>query len=178
MSDSRIVGLSDGKIGLMVLLLSVNPSIRPSAQTVADLTWRLSAMTAVSGYEQAVTDSLVALLPGSAKDRAGNVVLTLGRGAPKRLAVCPLDEPGYVVGNITDDGYLTLRRVGRSPNAPPPPAPPPPPPPGALFDQQLEGHRVTLFGRKGPVPGVVAGRGTPPPPGPPPAPRPPVTPGR
>src|SRR2546428_13827010 len=69
--------------------------------------------------------------PGSAKDRAGNVVLTLGRGAPKRLAVCPLDEPGYVVGNITDDGYLTLRRVGRSPNAPPPPAPPPPPPPPA-----------------------------------------------
>src|SRR5207245_7837793 len=55
-------------------------------------------------------------------------------------------EPGYVVGNITDDGYLTLRRVGRSP--------------GALFDQQLEGHRVTLFGRKGPVPGVVAVRST------------------
>jgi putative aminopeptidase FrvX len=27
-----------------------------------------------------------------------------------------------------------------------------------LFDQQLEGHRVTLFGRWGPVPGVVAVR--------------------
>src|SRR2546428_2167070 len=109
MSDSRMVRLSDGTIGLMVLLLSVNPSIRPSAQTVADLTLRLSAMTAVSGYEQAVTDSLVALLPGSAKDRAGNVVLTLGRGAPKRLAVCPLDEPGYVVGNITDEDRKSTR---------------------------------------------------------------------
>src|SRR5439155_840648 len=29
-----------------------------------------------------------------------------------------------------------------------------------LFDQQLEGQRVTLFGRKGPVPGVVAVRST------------------
>ena len=158
-SDGRTVGLSDGRRVLAAVLLSVSPTVRLSGQgTVADLAVRLSAMTAVSGYEQAVTDSLVALLPGSAKDRAGNVVLTLGRGAPKRLAVCPLDEPGYVVGNITDDGYLTLRRVGRSPNAPPPPAPPPPP--WALFDQQLEGHRVTLFGRKGPVPGVVAVRST------------------
>jgi putative aminopeptidase FrvX len=30
----------------------------------------------------------------------------------------------------------------------------------ALYDQQLEGHRVTLFGRRGAVPGVVAVRST------------------
>src|SRR5262249_24388592 len=29
-----------------------------------------------------------------------------------------------------------------------------------LFDQQIEGHRVTLFGKKGAVPGVVAVRST------------------
>jgi len=108
-------------------------------------------MTAISGYEQAVADSLVALFPGqAAKDRVGNVVLTLGRGTPKRLVACPLDEPGYVVGNVTDEGYLTLRRVGRVTTAAAP-----------LFDQQnLEGHRVTLFGLKGPVPGVAAVRST------------------
>ena len=58
--------------------------------------------------------------------------------------MCPLDEPGYVVGDVRPDGYLTLRRV---PGEVPP-----------LFDQQLEGHRVTIQGRRGPVPGVVAVR--------------------
>jgi len=105
-------------------------------------------MTAVTGYEQAVTDSLLALLPGSTRDRTGNVTVTLGRGGPKRLVYCTLDETGYVVGNITDDGYITLRRVGGGPRLYP------------LFDQQIEGHRVTLFGRRGAVPGVVAVRST------------------
>ena len=119
-----------------------------SAQSVDSLAIRFSAMTAVTGYEQAMTDSLLSLLPGSARDRTGNVTLTLGRGAPKRLVSCALDEIGYAVGNITDDGYLLLRRVGGGARLYP------------LFDQQLEGHRVTLFGRKGPVPGVVAVRST------------------
>jgi hypothetical protein len=140
----------------VLLSLSILPSFQrlPAQETgVATIASRFAGFTAVTGYEQAVAESLVALLPGSATDRAGNVVLTLGRGAPKRLAVCPLDEPGYVVGNITDEGYLTLRRIGRPSTLPPPSS-------WALFDQQLEGHRVTLFGTKGPVPGVVAVKST------------------
>jgi putative aminopeptidase FrvX len=105
-------------------------------------------MTAITGYEQAMTDSLLALLPGSTRDRGGNVTLTLGRGSPNRVVFCPLDEVGYVVGNITDDGYVTLRRVGAAPL------------PNPIFDQQLEGHQVTLFGGRGPVPGVVGVRST------------------
>ncbi len=103
-------------------------------------------MTAVSGYEQAMADTLLALLPGAVQDRAGNVVLTLGRGEPKTLIACPMDEPGFVVGGIRPDGYLTLRRAG--------------PTPGPLADQQYEGQRVTLFGRQGAVPGVVGVRST------------------
>ena len=117
-------------------------------QNPDSLSVRFSGMTAVTGYEQAVTDSLLALLPGSTRDRTGNVTVTLGRGGPKRLVYCTLDETGYVVGNITDDGYITLRRVGGGPRLYP------------LFDQQIEGHRVTLFGRRGAVPGVVAVRST------------------
>ena len=117
-------------------------------QSPESLAIRFSGMTAVTGYEQAMGDSLLALLPGSARDRLGNVTLSLGRGAPKRLLNCSLDEVGYAVGNITDDGYLTLRRVGGGSRLSP------------LFDQQLEGHRVTLFGRRGAVPGVVAVRST------------------
>src|SRR5207249_4274408 len=84
-------------------------------------------------------------------DHVGNVTLTLGQGSPKRLFTCPLDEVGYVVGNILPDGFLLLRRVGGG---------------GAgrtaspLFDQQLEGHRVTVFGARGAVPGVVAVKST------------------
>jgi putative aminopeptidase FrvX len=101
-------------------------------------------MTAVSGYERAVTDTLLRLLPGATRDRLGNVVLTLGSGDPRRLVYCDLDEAGYVVGNITPEGLLRLRRVGQISYR--------------LFDQQVEGQRVTVWGRRGAVPGVVAVR--------------------
>jgi len=140
------VGTATGAMGAFVLLPAI-PSIRLSAQSVDPLAIRLGSMTAVTGLEQAMTDSLLGLLPGSTRDRAGNVTLTIGQGAPKRLLQCPLDELGYIVGNITGDGYVLLRRVGARTTYP-------------LFDQQLEGHRVTVFGTKGAVPGVVAVKST------------------
>src|SRR5256885_11245725 len=147
----------------LTLVLSLTPPVRLSAQEdVERLAVRFASMTAVTGLEQAMVDSLRALFPGSAPDRAGNLTLTLGHGSPKRLCTCPLDEVGYVVGNILPDGFLLLRRVGGGRTASP------------LFDQQLEGHRVTVFGTKAAVPGVVAvksthltrGRGAPGAPGP------------
>src|SRR6266550_3203765 len=81
-------------------------------------------------------------------------VRLFAQGDVDRLALLftsPLDEVGYVVGNILPDGFLLLRRVGGG---------------GAgrtaspLFDQQLEGHRVTVFGARGAVPGVVAVKST------------------
>ncbi len=110
------------------------------------LTTHLVGMTAVAGYERAMADSLLGLLPGAKRDRAGNVVLTIGLGKPRTLIACPMDEPGFVVGSVRPDGYLTLRRVGPSP--------------GPLADQQFEGQRVTVFGRRGPVEGVVGVRST------------------
>ena len=105
---------------------------------------RFTRFSAVTGFEQAVVDTLlVELSAGAIRDRSGSAVLVLGSGEPRRLVACPLDEPGWVVGRVQADGYLTLRRApGRLPSP--------------LFDQQLEGHRVTLFGRRGAVPGVVA----------------------
>ena len=115
-------------------------------EPLADLAGRLAGMSAPVGYETAMADSIAALLPGARRDRAGNVILRPSSGTARRLVACPLDEPGWVVGGVRADGYLTVRRLpGRLP---------------PLFDQHLEGHRVTLFGRKGPVPGVVAVRST------------------
>ena len=133
-----------------LLLLSALPPVRLFAQGDLDrLALRFASMTAVTGLEQAMVDSLRALFPGSTRDHVGNVTLTLGQGSPKRLFTCPLDEVGYVVGNILPDGFLLLRRVGGAGRTASP-----------LFDQQLEGHRVTVFGARGAVPGVVAVKST------------------
>jgi putative aminopeptidase len=128
----------------LLSLLALAPLAAQSPPPLDQLATWLAGMTAVAGYEQAMADSLLATLPGATRDRAGNVVLTMGAGEPKLLIACPMDEPGFVVGGIRPDGYLTLRRAG--------------PTPGPLADQQYEGQRVTVFGRRGSVPGVVGVR--------------------
>ena len=108
------------------------------------LVQRLASIPAPIGHEQALADTLRAMLPGARLDRAGDVTLTRGSGSPRRLVACPMDEPGWIVGGIRDDGYLTVRRLpGRTP---------------PLFDQHAEGQRIMLMGDKGPVPGVVGVR--------------------
>jgi hypothetical protein len=98
---------------------------------LADLATRLAAMTAVTGFEQQLVDSLIALLPGAMRDRAGNAVVVLGGGERRRLAACPVSEPGFVVGNVRNDGWLTLRRA-----------------PGRVLpavERSIEGQRVTVL---------------------------------
>ncbi len=126
---------------LPALALMAAPLQAQEPPPLKNLAGRFAAMTAVSGYEQRLADTLISLLPGAKKDRAGNVVLVLGTGEPRSLIACAIDEPGYVVGGIRPDGFLTLRRVGRSR--------------GGLTDQQLEGARVTIWGSRGAIPGVV-----------------------
>lgn len=136
---------SSGLAALLILIVLATPAAA-QAPSLESLAVRLTTMTAVSGFEGAMTDTLLTLLPGSVRDRAGSVVFTLGNGEPKSLIACPVDEPGFVVGGIRPDGYLTLRRAG--------------PNPGPLADQQYEGQRVTIFGRRGAVQGVVGVRST------------------
>lgn len=126
-------------LGAVAVLLPT-PRVRPP--DAASLAARFAGMTAVTGYEQAMADSLRALLPKAVRDRAGNVVVRLGRGTPIRLAACPLDEAGYIVGGLHDGGYLTVRRVGR--------------PAATLQDQWLMGRRVAVWRTDGPLPGVVS----------------------
>jgi putative aminopeptidase len=102
---------------------------------------------AVSGYEQelasTIRERLKDLSPKS--DNLGNVIVTIGSGAPHRLIVTPIDEPGYVISAITPDGYL---RVQRLPQAAP----------NAVFDLLHAAQPVTIATRSGKkVPGVFAG---------------------
>lgn len=68
---------------------------------------------AVSGYEGQLSgrirSELAAFQPQT--DNLGDVVITIGSGSPNRLIVAPIDEPGFVVSEITDDGYLCVQRL-------------------------------------------------------------------
>ncbi len=68
---------------------------------------------AVSGYEKTLGDQIASRL-GSFHpevDNLGDVVITLGSGSPHRLLVTGIDEPGFVVSAITDDGYIRVQRL-------------------------------------------------------------------
>ncbi len=77
------------------------------------------------------------------QDDQGNLILALGSGRPRRVMACALDHTGYVVSQVTDDGYLRLHRGGSQPSHP-------------LWDQFHQGQQVVIRGSRGNVPGVVA----------------------
>jgi putative aminopeptidase FrvX len=68
---------------------------------------------AIPGYEQELAAKITARLKAYSpkSDNVGNVIVTIGSGAPSRLLVAPMDEPGYVISGITDDGYLRVQRL-------------------------------------------------------------------
>src|SRR5271169_5491711 len=86
------------------------------ASSYGGLTYQLEELVntpAVSGYENQLADkvrtSLKRLQP--ATDNLGDVIITIGSGAPHRLIATPIDEPGFIVSEITPDGYLRVQRL-------------------------------------------------------------------
>jgi putative aminopeptidase len=74
------------------------------------------ATPAISGYENELAEKIRAeISPFHPKtDNLGDVIVTIGSGAPNRLLVTPIDEPGFVASGITDDGYLRVQRLPQS----------------------------------------------------------------
>src|ERR1700745_1637233 len=73
----------------------------------------LDDVPAIPGHEKQLVDQLSSRLTAfhPQVDNIGDVVVTLGSGAPHRLLVTGIDEPGFVVSAITDDGYLRVQRL-------------------------------------------------------------------
>ena len=119
----------------VVSLLLAGTSQAQSLTEVRDHLTTLTKVSAVTGHEEA----LVALIVGQLKQRGldpkvdgmSNLTVTVGSGKPHRLLIANLDEPGFIVSGITDDGYLRIQRVGVSK-------------PFAYFDQYFEGQRLTI----------------------------------
>lgn len=107
----------------------------------------MDGVPAVTGHEQALSKALLESLKDlhPRTDNLGNVWVTIGSGAPHRLIATPVDEPGYVVSEITTEGYL---RVQRLPQAAP----------HAVFDTLNFAQPVLVITRTGKqVRGVCAG---------------------
>ena len=131
-------------LGSAIVLLSM--ACCSDAQTPMDVL-RLEQIPAVTGYEQPLIEEIRSQLRGLSPktDNLGNLWVSFGSGSPHRLLVTPVDEPGYVVSDITTDGFL---RVQRLPQAAPNP----------VFDTLHFAQPIwamTRSGRK--APGVFAG---------------------
>lgn len=102
---------------------------------------------AVSGYEGSLATAIRERVKslGPKTDNLGNVYVTIGTGTPHRLIAVAMDEPGYVVSGITDDGYLRVQRLPQGAVTP-------------VFDVLNFAQPVWVFTRSGKhVNGVFAG---------------------
>ena len=109
------------------------------------------ALPATPGYEDQATSRIVSATRGFTRDAQGNLVRRLGSGSPRRVLACGIDEVGYAVSEITEDGFLRVHASGNGRRH-------------ALWDQFHEGQRVYVVGHAGDVarfvPGVFAVRST------------------
>ncbi|MCC7054562.1 MAG: M20/M25/M40 family metallo-hydrolase [Gemmatimonadaceae bacterium] len=99
-------------------------------------------LDAPPGGEQRAIAGLRPVLTGWSSDAFGNLVRRSGSGSPRRVVACAMDVPGFVVSQVTDDGYLRLHRAG-VPSHP-------------LWDQFHEAQQVRVLTPRGDVTGVVA----------------------
>jgi putative aminopeptidase len=74
------------------------------------------ATPAVSGYEKDLGEKIRSKVERlhPTVDNLGDIIVTIGSGSPHRLIATPIDEPGFVVSAITDDGYLRVQRLPQS----------------------------------------------------------------
>ncbi len=151
----RTGGRADALVALaMLVFLSASPPVRLSAQDTARLAEAASVLApliesyGVSGMEAPVRETVKRLLPAWAKtetDSAGNLWLRVGQGEPLVVFVAHMDEIGFTVDSILDDGSLHLRTRG------------------GFFSSLFEGQPALVHtgGARGDVPGIFLPREAP-----------------
>ena len=120
---------------------------QPAADSTKARLHRLIDTPGMSGREILVRDLVRSQLPPWAKpdvDSVGNLVLSIGSGPAGTLVVAALDEDGYVVSAITDEGFVRVHRPTREPQH-------------RLLDQFHVGQPIQILTRRnGAVAGVTA----------------------
>jgi putative aminopeptidase len=150
---SKCAGWADGRIvvTLLALALAFDPPIRLSAQDApaiaeAETVLRqLVEVYGVSGMEGPVRETVQRLLPSWARaetDTAGNLWVRVGTGDPVVVLVAHLDEIGFRVDSIRDDGSLVIRTRG------------------GFYPSLFEGKPALVHTARGQVPAVFPPRDT------------------
>lgn len=99
-------------------------------------------LDAPPGGESRAIAALRTTLPQWTADGFGNLIRRVGVGSPRRVVACAMDVPGFVVSQITNDGYVRLHHTGT--------------PSHVLWDQFHEAQQLRILTRGGDVPAVVA----------------------
>jgi putative aminopeptidase FrvX len=91
--------------------------IRDSLSRYADVISKLTDVYAVSGSEQTMRDAIQPLMPAWARekatvDTAGNLIVEMGPDRDTTVFIAHMDEIGFLVSAINDDGTVTLRPRG------------------------------------------------------------------
>ena len=119
----------------LAILLLPGVAAAQSLDEVRDHLSMLAKVPAVTGHEQSLSSLIADQLKKSGLnpqiDFMSNVTVTLGSGTPHRMLVASLDEPGFIVSGITEEGYLRMQRIGTAKAFP-------------YFDQYFEGQRLTI----------------------------------
>jgi len=98
-----------------------------------------------SGYEHFMTKKIQQYLPqglAAEKDNMGSLYLTAGKGNQSLALLACMDEVGYIVSGMNEEGYLLLDRVVPAPHQ--------------IYDSFHVGHPLLVWTEKGPVSGVMS----------------------
>ena len=121
------------------------PLRQQSLKEVERVLARLVQSYGVSGMEAPVRAQIEQLLPAGVRpetDSAGNLWVTVGSGEPTVVFIAHMDEIGFRVAGIRDDGSLDLTAVG------------------GLFPSLWEGQPALIHTGRATVPGVFMPRDT------------------
>ena len=75
---------------------------------------KLAEIPGPAGAERAVAAAISERLPvETVTDNTGSLTVSFGSGGPHTLIVAGMDEPGFVVSGVTEDGYLRLQSLAQ-----------------------------------------------------------------
>jgi len=109
-----------------------------------DLLRKLVECASISGYEKNVRDFIKKEIKPYVDeikiDRIGNLICRKGKGSPKIMLTAHMDEVGLMVKYIDDNGFLRFEPVG------------------GWDPKILLAQKFKIYGKKGPVIGVVGSK--------------------
>ncbi len=105
---------------------------------------RLLTSAGISGYEGEIAaimgEELNKTCDEVTKDNFGNVIARKGKGGVKVMLTAHMDEIGFVVKYVTNEGFIHFVKIG------------------GIDDRILPGQRVIIKSRDGDIPGIIGAK--------------------